>query len=945
MALTFDPTRHFLEVGQEFQSGLGQADWGGNFPTEYMQKQVDEIWNEGWRHVIVAAPGQTNFTYTTTVGIHLQIIELFLAKGFDVDWGVVPAAVTFAGIDDWLNVYPFIEAYDSFKSLVDQYGSTGSRWIIGNECEASYHRGSQTIPTFVRSSNVATVTTSRPHNLAVGDRTTIDGVYNSVIEIIDEYNFRQTNAGSDVTKNNISITLAETLAARIISRAAQYVKTERPTDTLPLIYRCFQGSFNAGLNYNWELFQNTGVYPANDYLSSIDKVCLNIYGEGSTPTAAWTDFQATVNKMVTVYGAENVEITEFGLRGDDNSPSNVPRNSQDTFNLFKQRVDFMDGLGSTFHLFSRVFPHSAARSHLSLTHPPRYQTATAYTKIYDYVLGRSQNSIQKFAHNGTGYEFRLTNIHQAREGLNKIWEGSLYNENDGDARNLTSGYNFSKSDSYAWCFWAKMANVGADKANTIIRFGNGGVNGYRISIERNTGVNYFVFQEFTSYTSLRFIIPSYIDIGDWNHYAITWDGQGSGAYLEAYVNGRLVKSTSGNVTWSNLVELSNVPISIGYEYNVETTYGYVSDLMYFEKLISADEVWAAMNQRSAIGASSYWPLDDDSETTAVDLIGGVDLTLNLSTTFALEAPVLVEEPNYQIVDSAIGFNFGRDAQSAYYNSVQNQEDLERLWNMGVRTLRIGSGDPAFSEIVDAVHNTLTDAYDYGFNIIYTVQQTSGFAMTDALWAGGHTDNVVEEVEWLVANSMADVDVCIANEIGYAATKDTPTITDPIDKIQALATVVKAISGFTGEVHASIAQSSLDYDGAPDGWIANSVAVLASDIDKLGYQPYGDAGLTTAQAKQQVIDRTQDLYDTFGAMLYISEWSVPRAAPARPSTESEMASMLSDELTAFLNMGITLILPFTYRWGKPNGTAEGDLWAVRVGRTTRDRILGFTTIVS
>lgn len=951
MAFPFDPTKHILNIGQEFQSGLGMPPWAGVFPTEYVEKKAAEYVAAGWEHFSMAAPGlASTWVRDTLIPIHFQVMEIFMRAGAKkMDWGAIPSGGTnFQKVDQWLNQFSLESHALAFQALCDQYNVTG-RWIVGNENEASWNRDStQKALTFDRVSNIATVTFTYPHNLEVGDSLYIDGVYASITEIIDEYSFRQNNTGVDISKTNVAATLADTTVGRVMSRASEHLKSLEGFN-METVYRSSGGIGNGGVYY-FQLMNSTGGWWASDYLNSINVRSLNIYGEGGNMAATLTDFKNHINTLMTTYGA-NAEVSELGVFSTSSTAAVVSRNPEVYFQQWKSRVDYLAANNVRFQIFADTFPEGD-RDYLSLTHPARFGGPRAYQRIYDYVLGRSQNSVMVMGWNDGNNDFNydLVNVHNAREGLEKVWAGSLLIPGDGDARDLSTTVDFDKSKAYSWCFWAKMLDLTTHPVNTLIRVGTGNVHGYRIILERASGTNYFQFQDLkTSSTTHRWVVPTSVDPHKWHHYALTWTGNGDSWTPFLFVDGKRLTQTSGSITWNsaNLVAGANMAVTLGYEWKVQTLYGYISDVMFFERMIQPDEVWASMNQRAAIGAAHHWTLEDESADTATDGVGSDNLTLTVNSGFALDAPVPTPEPNYVFKsDKIAGFNIGQDEQTGAKNTIQRAEDLTRIASIarnyvGAKpVVRIGGGSHTYTPALNATRNYAMAAYDAGFDVIFVSQDYSGSGLTDANWST-HVSNVLTDIAYFVAQGYPNIHICGANEIEYSEVAGN--LTNSIDKMGALATSAKAVSGWTGDFHVSIAFSALDYSGATNGWLSKGLAGISADIDEIAYHPYGDANITPAQVLTQVDTRTQDLYDEFGSMLYVGEWNMPSTSPGRPSTTAEKVQMLQDMLDIFINIGITKIIPFNYRWDKNAGNSA--LWSYRVGRSNSELIDGICTLAA
>jgi len=253
------------------------------------------------------------------------------------------------------------------------------------------------------------------------------------------------------------------------------------------------------------------------------------------------------------------------------------------------------------------------------------------------------------------------------------------------------------------------------------------------------------------------------------------------------------------------------------------------------------------------------------------------------------------------VSNKLAMNYGQDTQGGVYNTAQINEDLEKMWDMGIRKLRIASSNYTYTAGVNTSKTLALAAKARGFYIIWGVSHPPG-TLSDAGWAA-YTSEVNSAADWAEINGVDEFN--IGNELEYLETTYT-ILTNSVSKIKTMATDVK--THFSRIVSYAMAQSSKEYQGAPSGWIASG----KGDIDLLGYNIYGDNGLTIAQGKTQFETRITDLYTAFGAGLYISEWNIGTGT-LWGASDTERGVIITERLDFMLGLGISVFYFFTFRW--------------------------------
>lgn len=268
--------------------------------------------------------------------------------------------------------------------------------------------------------------------------------------------------------------------------------------------------------------------------------------------------------------------------------------------------------------------------------------------------------------------------------------------------------------------------------------------------------------------------------------------------------------------------------------------------------------------------------------------------------------------------SGLEINYGADQLSGNHNLSNVAGDLQLMWNLGFRKIRIAGSNYGYTAGVDDTFNTAVLAKAFGFYVMWGVgNNPGGFAPdTDANWPA-YIVGVTAAADR--AQTAGFDEFIVGNEIEYSETV-THQLTSSVQKIKDLATVVKG--HFSGVVSYSVAQSAMDYVGAPGGWIETG----KGSLDLLAYNVYGDSG-SFESFKQKITT----FYGVFGSNMYISEWNLAASSSQFPTTESDQGIALGQRLDFIISSGVPRAHFFTFRSDVTTGTTA---FALRVGSRYR-----------
>jgi hypothetical protein len=173
-------------------------------------------------------------------------------------------------------------------------------------------------------------------------------------------------------------------------------------------------------------------------------------------------------------------------------------------------------------------------------------------------------------------------------------------------------------------FWYKPQASGF---STII-FGDFNLRNY-VYHDVNNDLNVLLTN--TDLLPINIIVPNAFNYGEWNHVAIVYDAI-TDDQLKVYVNG--VLGASDNLTHNKAIKTSVQPFSILTDpiTNQTTVFSSISDFRIWNEIRSVDKIeacrWSQRNPDNEPALLAYWPLNQGTGISAVELVdGNFNLTL------------------------------------------------------------------------------------------------------------------------------------------------------------------------------------------------------------------------------------------------------------------------------------------------------------------------------
>jgi len=513
-------------------------------------------------------------------------------------------------------------------------------------------------------------------------------------------------------------------------------------------------------------------------------------------------------------------------------------------------------------------------------------------------------------------------------------------------RRLSGPCSFAwQSDDWAMSMWLFPTNLAV--------FGN-------VYYERDTinGTGGFVIQ--TSGDQL--LLPGNLSTTDlhllpnkWNHFVYSVKN----GIIDAIINNEK-GSRLYNYAAPHTVLISD-QVGIGCEANPANNFnfyqGRIDELAFYPTHLTNKQIRTLFERGDSdlpnVPKTLYLKMDESSGLTVADSSGnGKDFTLNSATNARVARPAEIttsrgiisrpilgsvrtpfmpddrERIEHLVRSNILAFNYGQDTQGGVYNTTIINNDLDKMFTYGVRKLRIAMSDYTSTTGVNTSKTLALAAVARGFYTVWGIS-IHGFAgATDGNWSD-YVAAVLVAADWAWANGIHEFQ--LGNEIEYSETS-AGTLTNSVQKIKDLAALVHdhfPADGVTRFVSYACAQSSMDYTGAPGGWIATGKGPY---IHKLGYNAYGDpADLATNRAQWET--RITDFYNAFGDEMYMSEWNIG-GGPQFPTSETDQAIEIGSRLDFLIALGIKTAYFFCYRWDN-GGSSNLQYYPLIISNTYRE----------
>ncbi len=216
------------------------------------------------------------------------------------------------------------------------------------------------------------------------------------------------------------------------------------------------------------------------------------------------------------------------------------------------------------------------------TGPETTVAASIYSFLYYYPLDGNGYNVYHGGHSGV--------LHGpvATTNINNEPNRALKFDGVNDYVSMGRGWDFAGQNGvFTISVWAKATDY-VNPTRMIFNYGRGGDRDYAIYA---TGTNTIVFR----FRDGSLSIPGYMNIDDWNHYAMTFDGTTMKIYLNGYLWGQTTKDWTGTKLLSDQPGplTSNYDLMIGRESKKSRFFwkGSIDDVRLFNYALSPTDIW------------------------------------------------------------------------------------------------------------------------------------------------------------------------------------------------------------------------------------------------------------------------------------------------------------------------------------------------------------------
>jgi hypothetical protein len=168
------------------------------------------------------------------------------------------------------------------------------------------------------------------------------------------------------------------------------------------------------------------------------------------------------------------------------------------------------------------------------------------------------------------------NFNVSREG------NGLHQVGGGSENKITNPAAWLETTSRTVMFWGRRGSEGADvPSNTVYQLDGSGNTVFGISLSNGADATFTVRQNTTPVT----ITTTEMALGDWHHYALTYDQQAVRAYIDAVLVSEQLATGSIDTSDGNI-----------YFYGEDYQQQVIDDLRFFDKAVKAVDIAAYMNE-------------------------------------------------------------------------------------------------------------------------------------------------------------------------------------------------------------------------------------------------------------------------------------------------------------------------------------------------------------
>lgn len=256
--------------------------------------------------------------------------------------------------------------------------------------------------------------------------------------------------------------------------------------------------------------------------------------------------------------------------------------------------------------------------------------------------------------------------------------------------------------------------------------------------------------------------------------------------------------------------------------------------------------------------------------------------------------------------SGIGINYGHQVADSVYDTAQVNSDLDYLYSLGFRKIRIAYPTFGASQTLTNCQDMVTRALAKGFYVQWGVVSNS--PSTATIWGNFKTYVSGTLAPYAQSLNNANFELAIGNEEELHCDGTTLTASTVRSDIKTLATTCQGIY--------TIGNISYQADaGQISAW--NSLGI--GNLDLIGFNVYGPISSFSTDIK--------NIIGNFGIQGFISEFDFITNGFADYASEMAWYSDVISRMQAIRKLNLTSAYAFTYRDGQFGSTPN--TWALKL----------------
>jgi hypothetical protein len=348
------------------------------------------------------------------------------------------------------------------------------------------------------------------------------------------------------------------------------------------------------------------------------------------------------------------------------------------------------------------------------------------------------------------------------------YDGAYQFDGVDDYINLGSDSSLDNMPTMTLSAWIYPKTEGEGGLGYILDKSNSDTNGFRFRTQNTGGTQprEIGFRVDYSTTDLyRYSVNNVIDLNEWNHVVVTWNGSSSSSSVHIYVNGKEVAYRSNSEGVGTRVSDSSNNLLIGNNVATSSSFnGTIDEVRIYNRSLSAEEVYNLYNFNLTKYNSTNWNLYinqtglSDGNYTYQAFASDSNDYWNATELRYLEVGDDLTAPTITVLSPINQTNY--TTSTIWFNATANEAISTWIANYNGTNITLGS-----------INSTL-QVLDGNYNLkLYANDTSNNFGMNDSIWFNVDktlpyftiipaNDSIIVGADW------GGVDFDAADEMGF-----------------------------------------------------------------------------------------------------------------------------------------------------------------------------------